>query len=403
MTEQALSNVKVLDLTWYIAGPYCTKMLADFGAEVIKVERPGSGDPARSLGPFLGDDPGPERSGLFLHLNTNKQGITLNLKTKAGKKIFTELVKDADILVESFSPHVMSGLGLDYQALEKVNSNLVMTSISNFGQTGPYRDFKATEITIDAMGHAMSSHGLPDREPLKRGENCLQYQGGLIAAVATMGAFLVSRLQGVGQQVDVSLMETQAGSIDYRTQNLLGYNYTGYEAPRVDIRLGGLCILPYGVYPCKDGAAQFLMHPVWVERFCQMVGMSEAEFKERFPDVLDFSRKDEVTAIFLNWTMPRTKLEVMHQAQAAKCAGTAVYTPEDLLHDPHFKGRGYFVTIDHLASGELKYPGAPFTSEQLPWKVRTPAPLLGEHNGEVYRRLGYSQEDLVRLREMGVI
>ena len=138
MPEQALSDVKVLDLTWYIAGPYCTKLLADYGADVIKVERPGAGDPARSMGPFLGDDPHPEKSGLFLHLNTNKRGITLNLKSQACKRIFKELVKDVDILVESFSPRVMPSLGLGYEELEKLNPRLVMTSISNFGQTGPY-------------------------------------------------------------------------------------------------------------------------------------------------------------------------------------------------------------------------------------------------------------------------
>ena len=404
MVEQALSDVKVLDLTWYIAGPYCTKLLADYGAEVTKVERPGTGDPARHLGPFLGDDPHPERSGLFLHLNTNKQSVTLNLKTEMGRYIFSELVKDADILVESFSPRVMPGLGLDYSTLEKINPKLVMTYISNFGQTGPYRDFKASELTIDAMGHTMITHGLPDREPLKRGENCLLYQAGLIAAVATMGAFLVSRQQGIGQQVDVSLMETQAGNVDYRLQNLVCYSYSGYETPRVDIRLAGLSILPYGVYPCKDGAVQFIFHPPWRARFCQMVGMSEAEFKERFPDELDFSRKDELTAIFLNWTMQRTKLEVMREAQAARCPGTAVYTPGDLVHDPHFQGREFWVDLEHPVAGKLTYPGAPFDSEQIPWKVRLPAPLLGQHNREVYyQKFGYRQDELIRLREMGVI
>jgi len=157
--EQALSDVKVLDLTRFVAGPYCTKLLADYGADVIKIEKPGEGDPTRRMGPFLGDDPHPDKSGLFLHLNTSKRGITLNLKSEIGKKIFRELVKGVDILVENFSPRVMPGLGLEYEALETLNPRLVMTSISNFGQSGPYRDFKASELILYGMGGAMNETG----------------------------------------------------------------------------------------------------------------------------------------------------------------------------------------------------------------------------------------------------
>ncbi|MBI4302278.1 MAG: CoA transferase, partial [Chloroflexi bacterium] len=145
MSEQALSGTVVIDLTHHIAGPYSTKFLSDFGAEVIKIEKPGEGDPARKAGPFPGDMPHPEKSGLFLYLNTNKKGITLNLKTEAGKAIFKELVKKADVVVENFSPRVMASWGLGYEVLAAINPKLVMTSISNFGQTGPYRDYKAAD------------------------------------------------------------------------------------------------------------------------------------------------------------------------------------------------------------------------------------------------------------------
>jgi crotonobetainyl-CoA:carnitine CoA-transferase CaiB-like acyl-CoA transferase len=227
MLEQALSDVKVLDLTWHIAGPYCTKLLADFGADVIKIERPGEGDPARKMGPFPHGKAHPERCGLFLHLNTNKKGITLNLKSHKGRKIFKELVKFVDIVVESFSPRVMPSLGLSYENLKRVNPSLVMTSISNFGHNGPYRDFKASEIVEYAMGGEMYSTGIEGREPLKLGGNVVQYQAGTIAAVATMGALFAARYQGVGQHVDVSIMETQAGTVDRRLQHLLAYAYGG--------------------------------------------------------------------------------------------------------------------------------------------------------------------------------
>jgi CoA:oxalate CoA-transferase len=177
--DQALSGIRVIDLTWYIAGPYCTKLLADYGADVIKIERPGSGDPARRMGPFLNDEPHPEKSGLFLHLNTNKRGITLNLKTETGKNIFRDLVKKADILVESFSPRVMPSLGIDYKALEKINPKLVMTSISNFGQKGPYRDFKGSELIFQGFGGYMYLVGTSDREPSKKAGNVIQYQLGV--------------------------------------------------------------------------------------------------------------------------------------------------------------------------------------------------------------------------------
>jgi len=403
MAEQALSDVRVLDLTWYIAGPYCTKLLADYGAEVVKIEKPGEGDPARRLGPFLGDDPHPEKSGLYLHLNTNKRGVTLNLKSQAGKNIFKDLVKDADILVESFRPGVMERLGLGYDVLERMNPRLVMTSISNFGQSGPYRDFESSELIINAMGHTMSSCGLPNREPLKRGVNALQYQSGQVAAVATMGAFLVSRLQGVGQQVDVSIMETHAGSADFRTQNLLGYIYSGEECPRVDPRDAGLSILPYGVLPAKDGYVQWLLLASHWSRFCRMLGEAEAEMSRRFPDLFDMTRKGELEAITINWCSTRTKQEVMRQAQAYSCPATAVNTPAELVEDPHFAERHFFVEAEHPVAGKLKYTGAVFKSEGMPWEIRRPAPLLGQHNAEVYGALGYRAEELVKLREMGVI
>ncbi|MDY6844318.1 MAG: CoA transferase, partial [Thermodesulfobacteriota bacterium] len=160
MTEQALSDVKVLDLAWHIAGPYCTKLLADYGADVIKVERPGEGDLSRKMGPFFKDDPHPEKSGLFLFLNTNKKSITLNLKSEWGKKVIKELVKEVDIVVESFRPGVMARLGFDYETLEEINPKLVMTSLSSFGQTGPYRNFAASDLVIYGMGGSMNTCGL---------------------------------------------------------------------------------------------------------------------------------------------------------------------------------------------------------------------------------------------------
>jgi len=401
---EALSDLTVIDLTHSIAGPYCTKLLADYGAEVIKIERPDGGDPARRMGPFFHDDPDPEKSGPFLHLNTNKRSITLNLKSKRGVKIFKELVKNADILVENFSPRVMPGLGLSYETLEEINPKLVMTSISNFGQTGPYRDYKAQDIVMYAMGHSMNSTGLADREPLKMAGNLMQYQAGNLAATATMVGIFGSRFQGIGQHIDISIFETQMGSMDRRRTFLLTYQYSGFILTRREAGVV-LGILPNGILPCKDGYVQLATLPQWWPRLVRMLG--KPELHEQFPDLedlLDEERKPEFDAIFLPWLMERTKQEIMEAAQAVRLPITAMNTTADLLKDRHFKEREYFVEIDHPQTGKATYPGAPFKMMETPWKVRRPAPLLGEHNEEIYcDKLGYSKEDLVRLRQLGVI
>jgi crotonobetainyl-CoA:carnitine CoA-transferase CaiB-like acyl-CoA transferase len=404
--DQALSDIKVLDLTWHIAGPYCTKLLADYGADVIKIERAGDGDPARRMGPFHHDDPHPEKSGLFLHLNTNKKGITLNLKTTTGKQIFKELVKEADILVESFSPRVMPSLGLDYETLERINPRLVMVSISSFGQTGPYRDFRASEIVEYAMGGEMYSTGIDSREPLKLGGNVVQYQAGTVAAVATMGACYAADCQDVGQHVDISIMETQAGSTDRRSIYLLGYICAGvlttrWPPPREAVRM---IILPQGVYPCSDGFINTLSLPQWWPRYLQAMGMPELKDDPRFENIFSIEAGLEFDAIWYSWLADHTKDELFQKFLDAKIASAPVNSPADLLRYQHLQEREYFTEIDHPQTGKLKYPGAPFRMSETPWQVRYPAPLLGQHNEEVYcDKLGYSREELVKLREGGII
>ena len=404
MAEQALSDVKVLDLTWYIAGPYCTKLLADYGADVIKVERPGEGDPARKMGPFFKDDPHPEKSGLFLHLNTNKRGITLNLKSEWGKRVIKELVKDVDILVQNFRPGVMAGLGLDYESLEELNPKLVMTSISNFGQTGPYRDFKASELIIYGMGGAMNECGLIEREPLKKGGNVIQYQGGTMAAVATMMALLVAREGGIGQQVDVPLMETQLGTIDRRMAHLLAYQWNKATTARRDPR--ELVVYPMGTYPCADGYFELAAIGMLWPCVGRMLDMPELVDDPRFSNVIAQQmpgHKEQFEEIWYPWIVERTKKEVIAKGQEAGVLCGPINNMEEVVNDPHWRERGFWAEIDHPVTGRLTYPGRPIKADGMPWVMRRPAPLLGQHNEEVYGRLGYSKEDLVRLKERGLI
>lgn len=403
MADQALSDIKVLDFSHFIAGPYCTKLLADYGADVIKVERPGTGDGSRRLGPFPNDEPHREKSGLFLHLNTNKRSIALDLKSAAAKTIVTELVKESDILVESFRPGTMASFGLDYETLRDINPRLVMSSISNFGQTGPYRDYKGSEIVFYGMGGEMYSTGLEDREPIKLGGTVGLYQAGTVAAVATMGAFFASRYDDVGQQVDISIMETQLGSQDRRTSALVGYQYTGEVSPRLPLATAGY---PFGIFPCADGYFEWFAGLIYFPRVVSMLG--EPEFlkdpkwytpqAQTDPDLVD-----EFNAFFLGWCMEHTKMELWDLAQSNHVISAPLNSIEDALADPVFDQRGAFAQMEHPEVGKVKIPGRPFIMGETPWALRRPAPTLGQHDEEVLSGLGYSREDVARLRHQGVI
>ena len=407
MTYQALEDIRVIEACHYIAGPYCGKMFADYGANVIKIERPGTGDGARRLRPFAGDDPHPEKSGVFLNLNTNKRGITLNLKHKTGKKIFKDMVKTADVVIESFQPGVMDKLDLGYTVLEKINPRLVMTSISNFGQDGPYRDFAMSELTINAMSGFMASCGLPEREPLKRGENAESYQAGLAAFVATMGALFVSRFQGEGQHVDVSIMETMLGSVDNGARDKLSYLYSGELLVRHDPRVSSHSLMPECITPCKDGYVQWRANPVWWPRYLNMLAGGDdekrAELEERFPDLYDLSKLDESWAVCLEWSIEKTKQELMEEAQKYRVPCMKVSTPQDLVEDKHFKAVNFFRELEHPVAGRFLYPGIPAKLKDCPTPMNRPSPLLGQHNEEVFGELGYTRDDLAKLKEAGVI
>lgn len=405
MPGGALADITVLDLTHHIAGPYCTKLMATYGAEVIKIERPGSGDPSRQAGPFPNDEPHAEKSGLFLHLNTNKQSVTLNLQHPRGQDLIRQLVQQVDVVVENFSPRVLSALGLSYSELEALNPNLVMTSISNFGQSGPYRDWKAQDIVIYAMGGAMNITGLPDREPLRLAMNLMAYQAGNMAATATMTGVLGRRRLGVGQHIDISLFEVHAGSIDRRTTSLLGYQYTGEPGYREEAV--GIGVYPSGVLPCKDGYVLTLVFPhVW-ERLLAAMGMPELNDDPRFADPLERMQQDNrpaFMAIFQDWLNQNTRYEAMAKMQAERVPFTAVNPPSAVLQDPHFKERGFFVDVEHPEAGVLPYTREPFRMAASPAEPVRRAPLLGEHTETVLRqRLGLSDAGLEELRTQGVI
>lgn len=401
MPEAALADMTVLDLTHHIAGPYCTKLLATYGAQVIKIERPGSGDPARHLGPFPGDVPHPEKSGLFLHLNTNKQSVTLNLRAPRGQELLRKLVKQVDVVVENFAPRVLPALGLSYADLSKANPRLVMTSISNFGQTGPYRDWHAQDIVIYAMGGAMHLTGLPEREPLRLALNLMAYQAGNVAAAATMTGVLGAS----GQHIDISLFEVHAGSIDRRTTGLLGYQYTGEVGYREEAV--GIGVYPTGMIPCQDGYIHTLIFPQGWERLLATMGMPELNADPRFADPiarLQPAQRPAFMAFFEGWLQHTTRYEAMHLAQAQRLPLTAVNPPSAVLQDPHFQARQAFVEVTHPVAGTLPHTREPFRMAASPAAALRAAPLLGEHTEMVLRqRLGLTAAEIASLRQRGIV
>ena len=405
MPNGALAGLKVLDFTHYVAGPYCAKLLADYGADVIKVEAP-RGDGARRIGPFPGDAPHPEQSGLFLHLNTNKRGVVIDLKRDAAADLVRSLASWADVVVENFRPGVADRLGVGHERLSAVNPRLIYTSISNFGQTGPYRDYRGSEIVFYGMGGEMHSTGLADREPLKLGGNVGLYQAGAVAAVATMGAFLAGSFapdgdDAPGQHIDVSILETQLGSVDRRQSALLAHQYTGRLSQRPPS--GGSGGYPNAVYPTADGYLQINGSRMYWPRAVAMLGNPPELNTERWRDPAsqgDPAMQEEFESEhFLPWLLERTNAEAWQAAQDHHVLSGPINTMADLDVDPSFNARGAFAEGDHPAAGPLRYPGRPFIMNQSPWQLRRTAPLLGQHTADVLAELGY--DDAVA--ESGVV
>ncbi len=374
-----LDGIRVLDLTRNVAGPFATKLLADYGADVVKVEPP-DGDPARRYGPFFGDDPHPEKSALFLHLNTNKRSITLDPSTPAGATRLRELAATASVVVEDFEPGRAAEWGWGWETLSQGRGDLVMASITPFGQTGPYRDYKGSEITLQAMGGPMIVTGHGEREPLKLGGQIAQYHAGLALAFAIMLARLRVEAGGAGDYIDLAVYECQAGFRDRRTIALTAASYTGMVGRRA---IAGATVAS-GVRPCADGYVNVVAmrdRRVLLEMIGREDLLARAEIDlpvRELPQEL----AEEIEGAYLGWLMQRSMVEVVRQAQERRILCGAIVTIEDLLKDSHYRDRGAWDTIDHPDTGPVEYPGRPFLMSASPRPRPRRAPLLGEHNRE---------------------
>jgi crotonobetainyl-CoA:carnitine CoA-transferase CaiB-like acyl-CoA transferase len=403
MNIGALDGLKILEFSEFISGPYCVKMMADLGADVIKIEKPGSGDLARGWGPFPGDIPHTEKSGLFLFLNTNKSGITLNVESEQGRQIFRRLVARADVLVESYPRREMARLGFDYLGLKELNSSLIMTSITPFGQAGPFKDYQgcdliASHTSSEAFGNpAEGVHDMERYSPLKGPAHAADFMTGLTAAVCTVSAVVSRRRGEPGRHVDVSAQESLASV----TRQELAFCLCEGLCPTRQIgrkRRGGI------LYSCKDGYVCIWIGPHW-QKLVAMMGnpdWAQAEIFQnptsRAEHMEDFNRLVEL------WTREHTTAEIDRLGIEYDVPLAPVRTVKELVADEQLAYRDFFVDIDHPVAGKFKYPGAPYKLAATPWEIRRRAPLLGEHNEEIYGRLlGYSPQDLVRMREAGII
>lgn len=396
---------RVLDLTGP-EGVFCGKLLADYGADVIKVEPP-SGDATRQRAPFVGDQPGLERSTYFLFYNTNKRSVTLDLETSGGKDLFKKLAASADVIIESFPVGHMKSLDLDFDTLKADNPGLVMASVTPFGQTGPWKDYKSSDLISLAASGFMQITGDPDGPPLRQGNEQSHFPGSQHAAAAIMGALFYRDMQdGEGQYIDVSMQEAM---ITYYTDAhpALAWMQRGENVTRVGTN--STLVIPLGAYPCQDGwiSAGIITPREWEnlsQWMYEVTGNEEIlndDYKGGNQDRAPYN--DIITALVMDFTARFTAEELFHQGQERNLVFIPVNSVSDLLADPQLEASNFWFDLDHAEAGTLKYPLGVFDSEDVSPATKA-APHLGQDNGDIYGgELGLSETELASLRAQGVI
>jgi crotonobetainyl-CoA:carnitine CoA-transferase CaiB-like acyl-CoA transferase len=396
----AFSDIRIIDLSTGVSGPFCSKLFADFGADVIKIEPP-AGDESRRLGPFPDDEDDPEASGIFQYLNTNKRSVTLDVTTPTGLGLLRELISDADIVIESYAPDTMSQMGLGYPEIQNLRNDAILVSVTPFGQTGPWRDYQATDIVQYAASGIGYVNGTPDREPLKEPGNQSQFHAGTCAFLGASTALIYRDISGIGQHVDVSTLEAVTTAF---APQLLASQHTGTSQQR---RFPGL---PAGLLPCKDGyvALNVRHQPTWAHLW---LFFEEPEMADdpRFATPEDRRAKTaELAEIMIPRLQRYTMQELYHGLSPLRINVGMTLNIEQLINDEHMIKRGFLVPIGQPTENDereiKKMPGAPFKMSGTPWEIKTSAPTLGQHNGEVFQQmLGHSEDDIAQWQDEGII
>jgi crotonobetainyl-CoA:carnitine CoA-transferase CaiB-like acyl-CoA transferase len=382
---QALGHLRVVEIGDGVAAAYATKVLADLGADVIKVEPPDRGDVTRTRGPFPGGVPHPEKSGLFIYLNANKRGIALDVRTSRGQAILDRLVARADLLVHDVHPTAMAAHGLDWTRLAARHPTLVMTSIAPFGLTGPHATYRGADVVLWNAGGVAALNGepgRPDLPPLKAFGDQSGFQAGLNAAIGSLGALFARLASGRGQHVEVSTQECLAAILELTFEF---WPYCGLVASR----LGAKPIQPLCFMECRDGWIYIccVEEHQWRE-FVEIMGRPEWAELELFANRLARGANFDALQVFLqDWCREQSVQELYEAAQRRRVPFAPVSTMGDLLASPHLAARGFFATLAHPVAGNVTMPGAPYKLGATPWTLRKPAPCLGQHTTEVLAEL----------------
>jgi len=406
MTALPLAGVRVLDLTQVYAGPTCTRILADLGAEVVRVEGLTRMDVTRLL--VIADNNAEgdfwNRMGYFATRNAGKKSLTLDFGDPEAVELLKRLVPHFDVVAESFTPRVMAQHGLDYESLRQIRPDIIMISLSGYGQTGPWRDYAAYGMGLEPASGISSLTGYPGGDPLRTGISFTDPYSGIAGAGAVLAALIYRRRTGRGQYIDLSEQEAAIPVVGYA---LMDYALNGRRPARLGNRSPWFA--PQGCYPCR-GDDNWLVLTVrndgeW-QAFCGAAGHPEWADDERFADVLGrFRNLDALDGLIASWTREQDHIEAMHLLQKAGVIAAAVLNPKQVLMDPHLRERGYFETVDQPGIGPRPVPrqlGARFSAFGA--GAQGPAPRLGEHNREVLQGLlGLSDEDLAALEERKVI
>lgn len=390
-----LSGIRVIDLTRNLAGPFCTMLLADLGAEVIKVEMPGTGDEARTFGPFINGE-----SGYFISINRGKKGITLNLKDPRGKELLLKLVARGDVLVESFRPGVLERLGLSYERVSAVNPRIVYASVSGFGHTGPYREKGAYDLVVQGYGGIMSITGQPGGVPTRVGVSIGDLAAGLYLASGILAALVARGLTGRGDRIDVSMLDCQVALLE---NSIVRYGASGEIPGRIGNRHPS--ITPFEMFPTQDGYIIVCAgnQNLW-ENFCRVIGREDLLADPRFAsNGLRTDNQAALAEILQGVMVKKSTAEWLELLDAAGVPCGPVNNVAQVLKDPQVRSREMVITIDHPRAGQVQVPGCPVKAREHPPVAAKPSPLLGEHNREVFGWLGLSEADLAELEREGVI
>ena len=415
-----LTGYRVLDVT-DATGLLCGKVLGDYGADVIKIEPPG-GDPARDIGPFYKDIPDRNKSLYWFFTNSSKRGITLNLETADGREIFRRMVKTAHFVVESFEPGYMASLGLAYADLESLNPGLVMTSITPYGQTGPYAHDKAQDINLQAMGGLMRIFGDPERPPVRISQPQAFFHGGLQGAVGSMLAHYHRVLTGEGQHVDSSCQQSIILTLMHCIElwDVCQINYRGGGPFSVQNRP-----LPLGpmyhrrIWPCKDGHICFFVgggaaagvrrssefFVKWANEEGYALDITDLDWSSLDYTMMSQAQWEVIEKAISPFVLTKTKAELFSKAVENAMMLCPVNMANDILDDAHLNARGYWTPVEHDELGDtIPYPGPPVRMGSLPWRIQRRAPLIGEHNEDIFiGELGHTIEQLTALKTRGIV